>query len=83
MIENQKQQLIQDIEKEIPDFAKIVQNKDGNTIVLHQDSFAGDYQNKEYSLLGKAIKYAGLYGKEIVFHGTNRETIDTKMEIEA
>ena len=33
-------------------------------VMLHQDSFAADYQEDEYMLLGMAIKYAGLRGKE-------------------
>jgi hypothetical protein len=31
----------------------------------HQDAFAADYQEDEYALLGMAIKYAGLRGKEV------------------
>jgi hypothetical protein len=33
-------------------------------ITFHQDAFAADYQPSEFSLLGMAIKYAGLMGKE-------------------
>ena len=34
-------------------------------MLLHQDSFAAEYQEDEYMLLGMAIKYAGLRGKEV------------------
>ena len=41
--------------------------------IIHQDGFAADYN--EYELLGMAIKYAGLYGKEIHIIGKNLETL--------
>jgi hypothetical protein len=34
-------------------------------VVLHQDRFAVHYQDDEYKLLGMAIKFAGLYGREV------------------
>jgi hypothetical protein len=34
-------------------------------VLLHQDAFAADYQEDEYTLLGMAIKYAGLGGQEV------------------
>ncbi len=39
------------------------------------ESCAADYQQDEYALLGKAIKFAGLHGKELRIIGTNRETL--------
>src|SRR6266851_2033847 len=39
--------------------------KSEDMVIIHQDSFAADYQQDEYALLGKAIKFAGLHGKEI------------------
>jgi len=44
-------------------------------VIIHQDAFAADYQDDEYVLLGKAIKFAGLYGKEVHIIGRNRETL--------
>jgi hypothetical protein len=44
-------------------------------VIIHQDSFAADYQQDEYTLLGMAIMFAGLHGKEIRIIGTNRETL--------
>lgn len=43
-------------------------------ITFHQDSFAAGYDVDEYTLLGMAIKYAGLHGIPIQIHGTNHET---------
>ena len=40
-----------------------------------QDAFAADYQEDEYKLLGMAIKYAGLRGKEVRVIGKNRNTL--------
>jgi len=34
-------------------------------IIFHQGASAADYQPSEFSLLGMAIKYAGLMGKEV------------------
>jgi len=44
-------------------------------VLLHQDAFAADYQDDEYTLLGMAIKYAGLRGKEVRVIGKNRSTL--------
>jgi hypothetical protein len=44
-------------------------------VLIHQDAFAADYQEEEYSLLGKAVKYAGLFGKDILINGKNSETL--------
>ena len=33
-------------------------------------------QDEEYRLIGMAIKFAGICGKEIRIHGRNRETVD-------
>jgi hypothetical protein len=43
--------------------------------IIHQDSFPADYQDDEYTLLGKAIKFAGFHGKEVRVIGKNRETL--------
>ena len=58
----------------LPDFVRsCFNNKD--VVIIHQDSFAADYQQDEYALLGMAIKFAGLHGKEVRIIGTNRETL--------
>ena len=62
------------IEELLPDFAKSCREST-RVVVLHQDAFAADYQDDEYKLLGMAIKFAGLHGKEIRIVGMNRETL--------
>ena len=73
-IEQRKEELIKAIERELPDFVHAVKNETNDVVQLHQDSFAADYD--EYPLLGKVIKYAGIYGKSILIHGTNRTTLN-------
>jgi hypothetical protein len=46
------------------------------------DGFAADYQEDEYSLLGMAIKYAGLRGKEVRVIGKNRSTLGEEGKIQ-
>jgi hypothetical protein len=43
--------------------------------LIHQDAFAAEYQEDEYALLGMAIKYAGLRGKEVRVIAKNRSTL--------
>jgi hypothetical protein len=66
--------LIATIRTKLPDFTKACAD-DMELVVLHQDSFAADYQEDEYALLGMAIKYAGLRGKEVRVIGQNRGTL--------
>ena len=58
----------------LPNFVESCR-KNEDMVIIHQDSFAADYQDDEYALLGKVIKFAGLYGKEVRVIGTNRETL--------
>jgi hypothetical protein len=44
-------------------------------VLLHQDAFAADYQEDEYTLLGTSIKYAGLRGKKVRVIGKNLSTL--------
>jgi hypothetical protein len=37
---------------------------EADVVIIHQDAFAVDCQDHEYALLGMAIKFAGLHGKE-------------------
>jgi len=67
--------LIATIRAKLPDFAKMCAD-DSDLVLLHQDSFAADYQDEEYALLGMAIKYAGLRGKEVRVIGKNRQTLE-------
>lgn len=66
--------LITEIERVLPDFARSCRDSN-DVVIIHQDSFAADYQDDEYTLFGKAMKFAGLHGKEIRVIGRNRETL--------
>jgi hypothetical protein len=73
--------LIATIRKKLPDFARMCAD-DTELVMLHQDSFAADYQDEEYMLLGMAIKYAGLRGKEVHVVGKNRSTFSEEDKIQ-
>jgi hypothetical protein len=73
--------LIATIRKNLPDFAKACAD-DTELVLLHQDAFAADYQEDEYMLLGMAIKYAGLRGKEVRVIGRNRSSFAEEERIQ-
>ncbi len=62
------------IEKDLPEFVKMCRDPGAPAVVIHQDAFAADYQEQEFKLLGMAIKFAGICGKEVRIIGTNRST---------
>jgi hypothetical protein len=66
--------LIATIRENLPDFVNACAGNE-DAVLIHQDAFAADYQEEEYALLGKAIKYAGLHGKEVHVIGKNRRTL--------
>ena len=68
--------LIAGIEKMLPDFARACRAPDNTVVTMHQGAFAADYREEEYRLLGMAIKFAGICGKEVQIVGTNRRTVD-------
>ena len=65
--------LIATIRAKLPEFARMCAD-DAGLVLLHQDAFAADYEEDEHALLGTAIKYAGLRGKEVRVIGNNRST---------
>jgi len=73
--------LIAMVRTRLPDFAKMCAD-DTELVLLHQDAFAADYQDDEYMLLGMAIKYAGLRGKEVRVIGKNRSTLGEEDKIQ-
>jgi hypothetical protein len=73
--------LIAAIRKKLPDFAKACAD-DTELVLLHQDAFAADYQEDEYMLLGMAIKYAGLRGKEVRLIGKIRSSLGEEEKIQ-
>jgi hypothetical protein len=66
--------LAAEVEQLLPDFVNSCRDK-ADVVIIHQDAFAADYQDHEYALLGRAIKFAGLHGKEVRIIGKNRETL--------
>lgn len=53
----------------------------GMVLALHQDTFGGDRQLEELILFGMVVKYAGLFGVDVLIHGKNGETFsDTDQE---
>jgi hypothetical protein len=73
-ITNRESSLIKAMENLLPDFARLCR-EENDEVVLHQDAFAADYQEDEYKLLGMAIKFAGLCGREVRIIGKNRGTL--------
>ena len=58
-------QLIAEIERELPDFVSACKAAGADFVLMHQDAFAPNLGSNELLLLGKAIKFAGLMGKEV------------------
>jgi hypothetical protein len=52
------------MENLLPDFVRSCREKN-DVVILHQDAFAADYQEEKYKLLGMAIKFAGLCGRDV------------------
>lgn len=75
ILQGRREKVVRMVEEQLPELAKAVKS-DETGLILHQDAFAADYQSDELILLGAAIKYAGMAGKEIRIHGRNRETIE-------
>jgi hypothetical protein len=73
--------LIAIIRTKLPEFAKACAD-DTELVLLHQDAFAADYQQDEYALLGMAIKYAGLRGKEVRVIGKNRSSLGEEERVQ-
>ena len=71
-VEKREKALRMAMERMLPDFVKSCRETVG-PLLIHQDAFGADYD--EYELLGMAIKFAGLYGKELRIVGKNRETL--------
>jgi hypothetical protein len=73
--------LIATVRRKLSEFAKACAD-DTELVLLHQDAFAADYQEDEYVLLGMAIKYAGLRGKEVRVIGRNRSSLGKENRIQ-
>ena len=73
-IEDRKKHIEMLVQDQLPQLTKMVK-KEADVVMMHQDAFAADYQADELLLLGAAIKYIGMSGKEIHIIGDNRETL--------
>jgi hypothetical protein len=56
--------LREEVERELPEFVRACA-ANSDFVIMHQDAFAPMLGSNEIFLLGKAIKYAGLVGKEV------------------
>jgi hypothetical protein len=62
---NRERLLIEEVERELAEFVRMCRDPRNDCILMQQDAFAPAYGPSELLLLGKAIKYAGLMGKEV------------------
>jgi hypothetical protein len=69
-----EQEFRQLFERQLPDFARMCADS-VEVVIFHQDAFAADYQQSEFCLLGRAVKYAGLLGKQVQVIGRNSQTL--------
>jgi len=53
-----------EVQRRLPEFAAACES-DTEVVLMHQDAFAADLQEEEFALLGRAIKFAGLFGKDV------------------
>jgi hypothetical protein len=60
-----ERQLIEEVQRTIPAFARACAEANAEMVILSQDAFAVRLEAAELLLLGKAIKYAGMMGKEV------------------
>ena len=60
-----ERKLIEEIQSVLPEFVQACNTKGADFVLIHQDVFAPKLGDYELLLLGKAIKYAGLMGKEV------------------
>jgi len=77
--ESRRIALKKEIETMLPSFAIMCKNAEragAQDIFIHQNAFAAMYSPNEYTLLGKAMKYAGFYGLTINFGGDPTFTPD-------
>ena len=79
-IMQRQSELVSKIRNLLPDFVKACA-ADADMVLLHQDAFAATYQEDEYSILGMAIKYAGLCGKEVRVISTTRQTVGEETKV--
>jgi len=80
VIMQRQSELVSRIQSSLPEFVKACA-ADADMVLLHQDAFAAAYQEDEYALLGMAVKYAGLCGKEVRVISTTRQTVEEQSRV--
>ena len=60
-----ERKLIEEIQSVLPEFVQACNSRQSDFIIMSQEAFAPMLGEYELLLLGKAIKYAGLIGKEV------------------
>jgi hypothetical protein len=60
-----ERKLIAEVESVLPEFVQACHAKNSDFVLMQQDAFAPKFGEYELLLLGRAIKYAGLMGKEV------------------
>jgi hypothetical protein len=62
---DRERKLIEEIQSVLPEFAQACGSRQSDFVLMSQDAFAPRLGEYELLLLGKAIKYAGLMGREV------------------
>jgi hypothetical protein len=60
-----ERKLIEEIQRVLPEFVEACNSRQSDFIIMNQEAFAPKLGENELLLFGKAIKYAGLMGKEV------------------
>jgi hypothetical protein len=60
-----ERKLIEEIQSVLPEFVQACSSRQSGFIMMSQEAFAPRLGDYEMLLFGKAIKYAGLMGKEV------------------
>lgn len=70
--ESRRLALKKEIEAKLPSFAMVCRDAEragALNVFIHQNAFGAMYSDEEYTLLGKAMKYAGFFGVTINYGG--------------
>ncbi len=62
---DRERKLIEEIQSVLPELVHACNSRQSDFIIMSQEAFAPRLGEYEIMLLGKAIKYAGLMGREV------------------
>lgn len=57
---------LKDVLRVVPEWLKVCESDAAPLVIICQSAFANSYQDTEIYLLGAAVKYAGLRGKQVL-----------------